>query len=262
MVRQVEVRPRRRRQLRQLGLELGEQWKREISPLSPAPQQPNGALGICPRELESGNAAALRSRIGQVDDDADVASFDARVRRIEESLEGLRLPVVAPRCSETFVHALLNDAPGAFGAHDECVQIQIEPVLDGGPIDFGHQAARCCQGLRIESRALADRCELRGHLPRLEPLAAAHVDAQLSLDRRETSLQGPDHASRDSRRMPIHAHDGTEGLEPEGMPEPAQQIRASIFEHDGLDDDAGELGHPRREPRGYVTGVQREIGAA
>ena len=34
--------------------------------------------------------------------------------------------------------------------------------------------------------------------------------------------------------MPVHAHDGAERLEPEGMGEPAQEFVAAVFDDDRL----------------------------
>src|SRR5580700_2122967 len=184
------------------------------------------------------------------------------MRRIEEPVEVLRLPVIAPGFFQRLVHALLDHAPSPLDAHEEGVQIQIESVLHGGCVDLGHQAARGREGLGVDSRAVADRGELRGRPPRFEPFATAHIDAQLALDRREPPLQCPDYARGDSRGMPIHSHHRAEGLKPEGMREPAQELRSPVFEHDGFDDDPAELRHAPGEPRGYVTGMQGETGTA
>jgi hypothetical protein len=62
--------------------------------------------------------------------------------------------------------------------------------------------------------------------------------------------------------MPVHPHHRAEGLKPEWMREPAQELRSPVFEHDGFDDDPPEFRHAPGEPRGYVTGVEGEIGTA
>ncbi|HTA75116.1 MAG TPA: DUF763 domain-containing protein, partial [Gemmatimonadaceae bacterium] len=39
---------------------------------------------------------------------------------------------------------------------------------------------------------------------------------------REPALEGAEHGSRDARRVPVHAHDGSERLEPSRVGKPAQ----------------------------------------
>ncbi len=60
----------------------------------------------------------------------------------------------------------------------------------------------------------------------------------------------------------FHAHDGAEGLEPEGIGEPPQELGASVMQDDRLGDDGAELRHPRRQPGRYAAIVQRKIGGA
>src|SRR5689334_10729437 len=60
--------------------------------------------------------------------------------------------------------------------------------------------------------------------------------------------------------MPIHAHHGTERLEPEGMGEAPQQLVAAIMMDDGLADQRAQIGHPIRKPLRNATTVQRKVG--
>jgi len=57
--------------------------------------------------------------------------------------------------------------------------------------------------------------------------AAADMDAELPLERPEPALERADDARGDAGGMPVHPHHGAEGLEPEGMCEPAQQLVAA-----------------------------------
>ena len=78
----------------------------------------------------------------------------------------------------------------------------------------------------------------------MRALAAAYINAEFMLNRRQTALQGADDAGRDPGGMPIHAHDGAEGLKPEGVGEAPQEFVAAIFVDDGLGNHAPERRHP------------------
>src|SRR3954470_17882753 len=60
--------------------------------------------------------------------------------------------------------------------------------------------------------------------------------------------------------MPIHAHYGTERLEPEGMGEAAQQLVAAIMMDDRLADQRAEMGHRVSKPLRDAAAVQRKVG--
>src|SRR5687768_8539742 len=62
--------------------------------------------------------------------------------------------------------------------------------------------------------------------------------------------------------MPVHSHDGAEGLEPEGMGEPAQEFVAAEVMNDRLREDCTELCHARAEPGRNMSAVQGKISAA
>jgi hypothetical protein len=53
--------------------------------------------------------------------------------------------------------------------------------------------------------------------------AAAHVDAEFVGNRPQPALEGANDAGGDAGRVPVHAHDGAERLEPERMSEPLQE---------------------------------------
>src|SRR4051812_18543906 len=92
--------------------------------------------------------------------------------------------------------------------------------------------------------------------------AAANMEAELALQRPEAALQRADDAGGDARRMPVHAHHGSERLEPERMGKPAQKLIASEMMHDRLGDDSTEARHADPQPLRDTTAVQREIGTS
>jgi hypothetical protein len=75
------------------------------------------------------------------------------------------------------------------------------------------------------------------------------------------ALEGADHAGGDARRMPVHPHHGAEGLEPEWMGQPAQQLVTPIFDDDCLDDDRAQAGHAFAQPFWYAPAMQWQVGA-
>src|SRR5215469_3199893 len=62
--------------------------------------------------------------------------------------------------------------------------------------------------------------------------------------------------------MPVHAHHGTERLEPEWMRQAAQQFIAPVMVDDRLANDCAEPRHPIGQPFWDVAAVQWKIGAA
>ena len=93
-----------------------------------------------------------------------------------------------------------------------------------------------------------DREQLIGRLARVAAPPPAHVHAQLVLHRLETALERADHAGSDAAGVPVHAHHGAEGLKPEGMGEPRQQLVRAVVVYDHLGDDPPEPGHAPPEP--------------
>ena len=133
--------------------------------------------------------------------------------------------MIAPRLPRVAVHALLHHDPMAVVGDDEAVQVEVEAVLHRGAVDLGDEPARLGERRAVEADALADRDELVRRLARMRAAAAADMQAEFARARREPALQRAEHAGGDARGMPVHAHHGAEGLEPEGMREPARGTR-------------------------------------
>jgi hypothetical protein len=62
--------------------------------------------------------------------------------------------------------------------------------------------------------------------------------------------------------MPVHAHDGTERLKPEGMRKAAEEFTAAVMERYGLGDHRAKPRHALAEPCRHPAVVKRQIGAA
>ena len=163
----------------------------------------------------------LRAPIGQVDDHALFDAVDRGVRLIDETLQAFGQPVIAPSLAAIAVHALLDHDPVSVIGDDEAVQIEVEPILDRRAVDLGDQPA--CRGERgaVEPDPIADRDQFMRRLARVIAAPAADMDAELSGQRRQATLQRADDARGDAGGMPVHPHHRAERLEPEGMRQPA-----------------------------------------
>jgi hypothetical protein len=62
--------------------------------------------------------------------------------------------------------------------------------------------------------------------------------------------------------MPVHPHHRAEGLKPEWMREPAQELVSPVLVHDRLADHRPEPRHSVGEPLRDVPVVQRQVGAS
>ncbi len=92
--------------------------------------------------------------------------------------------------------------------------------------------------------------------------AAAHAQAEFVFERRQAALERAEHAGGDAGGVPVHAHDGAERLEPEGVREAAQELFASVVMHDRFAQDAPEAGHALPEPVRHAAAVQGQVGAS
>ena len=88
-------------------------------------------------EFELALARRLRTVVGEIDDFALSKPVDRCVRLVNKARHALRKPMIPPGLLEVPVHSLLNDSPTTIVCDDKAVQIQLEPVLDRGAVDFG-----------------------------------------------------------------------------------------------------------------------------
>jgi hypothetical protein len=98
---------------------------------------------------------------------------------------------------------------------DEAMQIKLEPVLHSGTVDLGYQPAGFGERGPIKAYPVPDIDQFVRRLSRVPPAPAADMDPEFLLQRSQLALQGTYDAGRDPGGMPIHAHHGSERLEPE-----------------------------------------------
>ena len=193
----------------------------------------------------------------EIDDLALYRPVDCAVRLVDEALQVFRMPVVAARLLLVAVHALLHDGPLAVVGDEEAVQIKVEAVLDGGAVDLCDQTAGAGQRWRHRSRCVRLAAAIRPACFReCWPRPPQTWMPSSSRERRQAALQGADDAGGDAGRMPVHAHDGAERLEPERMRQPLQEFVAAVVMDDRLGDDGAERRHARRQPRRHTSAVQ------
>src|SRR5271167_4873219 len=88
------------------------------------------------------------------------------------------------------------------------------------------------------------------------------VNAEFVTARRQSPLQGSNDTRRNARGVPVHAHDGTERLKPEGIREASQQLVPTIVMNYCLRHDCTEPGHPVGQPPRNVAALEKQIGAS
>src|SRR5262245_3065308 len=108
---------------------------------------------------------ACRASIRQIDDFALGGTVDGAVRLRDETCDGARVPVIAPRLPLSAIHTLLYDGPPTLAGHKEPVQIELKAVLHRGAIDLGNEPAGLDQGLRIDAEAIPEHGEFFGGPP-------------------------------------------------------------------------------------------------
>ena len=213
-------------------------------------------------QVELRAARWRRAPIGKVDDLALTGTFDRRVRIVHEACQPFREPMIATRLPALPVHALLHHRPMAVIGDDETVQVEIETILHGGTVDLGHETAGLREFAAVEADLVPDRDEFARGLSGVSPAPAADVDAELLLQRRQPALERADDAGRDAGGMPVHPHDGAEGLKPKRICQPAQQLVAAVMVHHGLGHHRAQPGHAVRQPFRHLAAVQRQISTA
>ncbi len=170
--------------------------------------------------------------------------------------------MVAPRLTFVAIHALLDDHPVTIIGDDEAVEIEIETILHGCAVHLGDQAACLRQPGAVQPGAVADRHQFVRRLARLRPASTADMQAEFFRKRLQPTFQRAEHAGRDAGGMPVHAHDGAEGLEPEGMGKPAQKLVTPVVVDDSLGNQRTERGHAVAQPWRHAPSVKGEVGAA
>ena len=150
------------------------------------------------KQVKLGVARAFGAMIRQVDDLALDRSIDRTMGLVDKAAQAFGMPVIAARLPLFAVHALLHHGPFAVIGDEEAVQIELETVLHGGAVNFGDQPAGPRQRPTIDTGPLANRSQFIRRAPRVLAAAAADVNPEFALQRRQPALQGADHAGSDA----------------------------------------------------------------
>src|SRR6476659_5934594 len=200
--------------------------------------------------------------VSEIYDFALLPAFDGRMRLIHKTLKSLRKPMVASSLLALRAHSLLNNGPAAIVGDDKGMKIELEAVLHRGAIDLGYQPTCFCEFGAVEAYSFSDQDQLMRGLSRKSSAATAHMDAKFILQWSKAAFQGTNHTRGDTGRMPVHAHDGTERLEPKGMSKTAQQLIAPVMVHDRLTHHGTETGHAIRKPARDASTMKRKDGTS
>jgi hypothetical protein len=168
--------------------------------------------------------------------------------------------VIPPRKTAGIVHALLHHGPLSISRDDERMEIQLKPVRDGVVVNLRGESTCPHQSFAVQAGLLADRAQLIGRSAGMLAAPAAYIQAKVASPRIQSAFQGPEYRRRDPGRVPVHAHHGSERLEPEGIAETRQELGAPVVQDDTLCDRGTERGHPVCKPGRDSAAVQRQIG--
>ena len=102
------------------------------------------------------------------------------MRLLDEALQTIREPVIAPGLPAIAVHALLDHDPVSVISHDEAVEIEVKPVLDRRAVDLGDEPARPGERRAVETDPVTDRYKLMRRPTRVIAAPTADVDTELS----------------------------------------------------------------------------------
>ena len=143
----------------------------------------------------------------------------------------------------------------AVVSDNESVQIEIEAILHGRAVNFRDQAARLRKSSSVDTDTVADGNQFLWRLSGMLAASPADMNAEFMTARRQSPLQGSNDTRRNTRGVPVHAHDGTERLKPEGICKAPQQLIPTVVMDDGLRHDCTEPGHPVGQPPWNVPAV-------
>ena len=176
--------------------------------------------------------------IRHVEDKPLVLTFNSRMRFLHKRLQVRGVPVVTPGQGSSIAHALLYYGPLSFFTHDEIVQVQLVSILDSRIIHFGAELTATHQVFGIQTGLFTNAHQLIRGLAGVFTLATRNVQAQFRRAGIDGSFESTHYGSSNPRGMPVHAHNGSQALEPERIAEPAQHLARAFLQdesfHDGL----------------------------
>jgi hypothetical protein len=111
-------------------------------------------------DVELSTPRGFGAPIGQIDDHALFDTVDRSVRLLDEALQTIREPVIAPGLPATAVHALPDNGPVSVISDDEAVEIEVKTILDRRAIDLGDEPTRFRQRRAVGAPSVfTSRCD-------------------------------------------------------------------------------------------------------
>jgi hypothetical protein len=178
------------------------------------------------------------------------------VRLVNETVDVLGQPVIAPRHARLVAHPLLHDAPLARRREEEHGDTAGSRP-DRGAVHFA--AVRLVdERLRIAAELLAPAGDLVRRAPRRAPLAAGGKKPELAIEVLQSFLDRAADRRRHTARMPVEDEDAPERLKPERIGETPQDFTRPELRGEVHDDLARQPHHAAEQPRGRLAAVKRK----
>ena len=140
--------------------------------LTQTAQDGNGPVRAAVDEFQACTAAARSPGVGKIQDRAPGRPLDPGMRRIEESLQIFRLPMIAARFPPRLVHPLLHHAPGTIDAHEKACKYRSYPSCTAAASILATRrlaVARACASIPVVSPTVASSAGVCRPLSRLPP---------------------------------------------------------------------------------------------
>src|SRR3954466_9686258 len=157
---------------------------------------------------------------------------NTRVRFVDKISHRRRVPMIASSHRRVRIHALLNDRPLSVVRDYEAMKIKLKPILDCIVVHARGQPAAARERISIQAGAFGVCLQFLGSLTRVATTATADEYSQLARARIQSTFERAYHRSSYARRMPIHAHHGSQCLKPEGVGQPGQQGTSAVVMND------------------------------
>lgn len=198
--------------------------------------------------------------VRKVENRSFVLTCDSGVWLGHEVADICGVPVIATRFAGCVVQTLLHHSPFARAGHDKRVQINLKSVGDGVVVDASGKAAGADQFFPIPALLVRQQAKFGGRVTRVTTATSADVNTEFVRAGIEATLEGSHDRRCDARGVPIHAHNGTEGLKPERITEAGEELGGAVMVDYCFRDGGTELLHALGKPRRHASAVERKVG--
>jgi hypothetical protein len=211
-----------------------------------------GDLGDCPPQ-------PIGFPRHEVQDEIGPRSHDPGVGLAHEVRNGLGEPVVAAGQARLLIHPLLDDAPPPCPIEEECMVVDLKPILEGSGVHLGRHPRRVGEWPWLDGEPWRGLRDLQRRSPRGSPLAPCSVQADLVPHRAQRLLHRPAGGRGEAARVPVEPEEGPQRLKPTGVGEPGQHPFCPELIGEGEDDLPRQEDHPRKQPPRGMALVEGKV---